>query len=292
MKKELIILDELLYDENLSSEAVCVAAAMNGISHKEDYEYCLSYNAIEYSVFNREGTRREHEVIVKAIEELIKSEYIKITYSITRSEHIYDISNIVEIKDGASYVKITKDEFHKIINMNTTSSNYRLFRFFAILVKTIDNSKSGTKVGFRNQEYLCNVNGITLPTLQRYNKVLEENKLIWLVRNSGIYNQWTDHRGITHISGLSNVYSRYKDRKLCEKFADEKYKTSKEGRNYALVQANYSRQMKQKYNAMVKGKAYSPAEIREIYEFIKEINEKNNDSKYDLSIFNKYIDLN
>lgn len=289
MRDVIYISKNTLNNEQLSHEAFCLLVALNGLVYKNGSNYCMSYNSIEYYLFGRRGTSREREKVINGIKNLISLGYISIVERFSSYEAVYDVTKVITDINKEYYVSITKDELHKIMNIKTQKDKYRIFRFFVFLIGTF-NSKNKSKVGFLTQEYMSKEFGINIDTFREYNKILEENKLIYVIRHTGDFKKSTDLNGITNIRGVSNTYSRYVDRKLCEEYAQ----SVKSNKNYTSRKAasNLSRSIKQKYNAMLKGKEYPADVVVEIYKYIKALNQKKMDSGssdlLDMSIFEKY----
>lgn len=289
MRDTIYISKNILNNEQLSHEAFCLLVVLNGLAYKNNNNYCMSYNSIEYYLFGRRGTSREREKVINGIKNLISLEYISIVEKFSSYEAVYDITKAITNITKEYYISITRDELHKIMNIKTQKDKYRIFRFFVFLLGTF-NSKNKSKVGFLTQEYMCKEFGINIDTFREYSKILEENKLIYVVRHAGDFKKSTDLNGITNISGISNTYSRYVDKKLCEEYAG----AVSSNKNHASRKAasDFSRSIKQKYNAMLKGKEYPVDVVVDIHKYIKELNQKKMDNGspdlLDMSIFEKY----
>lgn len=294
MKEELYINSKFILDADLTPEAFCVLVTMNGVTHKASSNYCLSYNSIAYYMFGRLCTTREKESVIEGVKKLISLGYISIVEIFSSYEAVYDLSYIKEQKDGDFYVMISRDDLHKAMNIKTQKSKYRIFKFFTCLVNTFNksstmNAKYRGKIGFMSQDYLCNVGRLNIDTLRDYIKILEDNKLIYVIRHSGDFKKSTDLNGFSRVTGISNTYSRYADKKLCEEYAGAV--NSNKNQMSRRAATDLSRSMKQKYNAMLKGKEYPEDVVLTIYEYIKESNQKKEDDSsplLDMSVFEKY----
>ena len=73
---------------------------------------------------------------------------------------------------------------------------------------------------------------ITKPTIASFNHILEENELLFVIRHKDFY-QYKSVDGENEIREIPNTYSRWKDRKLAQEFAEEqhgyKYEVTEKG---------------------------------------------------------------
>ena len=133
------------------------------------------------------------------------------------------------------------------------------------------------KVGYMPRTHLSTTVGIDIGTIDKYNKILEDNHLIYIT-NRKCY----DSANQTAI-WQTNVYSRYQDAELCEQYARENSDIA--GTKTRKQQVNDSRKYVQMYNAMLKGKEYDKDTAVAIYAAMKNWNEEK------LRKYNEQLDL-
>lgn len=289
MKDKIGVNTKIVDDLNLNAEAISVVVSLNGVLSDFNTTMPLTILSIGYYMFNRKPTIRERESIKVGIENLIKYGYVKIVEEYSKQDTLYDLRNIFTDLQSF-YILVFPKEISKILNIDKKVNKYKLLRFYLVILSTINSKK---KFGFTSQELLCQKANISIDTLRKYNNILIESELLYIQKHTGEYKRWVDQNGVTHVEGISNTYCRYEDRDTCIK--DSKNASIHRGQlNIDLL--NYRRKLKQKYNAMKKGKAYTEDEIIEIYNFMKTQNEikqkEGSEDLYDLSMFDKYIKLN
>lgn len=293
MRDIIYIKNEFVSNDTLGNEAICILAVLNSITHKGCNNYYMSYNEIGYYLFGRLPSLRERERVINGIKELIDKKYISVSKAATKTEFIFDLTKLHDSNKKEYYMSIKAKELQKIMNIRNPKDKYKIFRYFVCLTGTFNKSskiedKYRGKIGFMNQRYLCQLSNVNVDTLREYNKILEENKLIYIVRHTGDYKKYVNADGESRVSYISNTYSRYEDRKLCDEYAT---KAGGININKFKAKVDHSRSLKQKYNAMLKGKIYSDDVVAEIYEYILEINEKRKDNGeilLDMSVFEQY----
>ena len=295
MRDVLYVKNKFIENGELSDTAFCILVSLIGVTHKNCDKYCMNYNAMGYNLFGRLPSLREKDRIVSAIEELVDKKYIKIDKKLTKTDLVYDLSCLHGDEKSKYYVAVRTDELQKIMNIDTLKDRYKIFRVFVSIINTFNKSsnidaKYKGKIGFMNQSYLSQTSNINVETLREYSRILEENNLIYIVRHSGDFKKNKDHNGIARVKGITNTYSRYEDRKICDEYAGKVKGNKKTMEN--KIAADSSRSLKQKYNYMLKGKEYPIEVVTEIYEHIKEVNIKKSEKDeelLDMSIFEKYM---
>ena len=154
-------------------------------------------------------------------------------------------------------------------------------------------------VGNFTIDYLSKLAGISERSIIEYNKILEENNLLYVNRNGDFV---LDEQN--NIKKMSNVYGRPCDSEYINEFANSKQKYNSSYRYVQTneVSANNNRRLAQMYQQILKGNGerYSKTEIIEIYDYIvsqnkkyEKLYEKHNYEEYlnkirDVSVFDKY----
>lgn len=293
-------------DYDLSGEALAVMIAIKMKNQKK--EAALSCGLLEYYIFGYSDTNRnKRDSVVKGFNELLNKDVIMLQGKLKDNVMICDISKILDTKKDRFYTSISKEEFNTIINTNEDVNNYALLKFFLRIVGTFDSSKNMKskykfKIGTVPQTLLSSICQISISTLIKYNNVLIKNNIMYVVNRKTL--KLSCNTGKLY-NAMSNIYSRYEDRDLCEKYLVDNgfYKKDKAYVNIS----NEMRSLSQTYNYFQRkykdkicedidkvNKAYSAAKLwnqytKEDYERKIENGEHPSKPKYkDLSIFEQY----
>ena len=200
------------------------------------------------------------------------------------------------------FVNITLRDVRKIMNIETKVNNFSLLRYYIVLISTfrIDKSETSGKIGYMPQSYLRDISGLSIPTMNKYNDILEENKLIFIEKSSD-HEEYYDGNGNHRLVKFRNVYARYEDRHLASSYTDTHSTITYDSK--IDIKTNESRKYVQMYNSMLKGKKYDIGTVSQIYKAMKDWNSAKKqkyeeqiqegyspkEPKYkDLSIFDEY----
>lgn len=251
VEKELLLFDYYndISEGNyyISKDALAVMVCIGVNSHGNETMF-ISYNYLEYLMF-KEYKRYDTQckIIKNGFNELVNVGKIKIIHDLGKGEYVCDISGIVNNKSN-NFIKITYDEFHKIMNIDTTIDQTRLLRYYACLLATFKEYKGkdySFKIGIERQENIALMNLMGLPTVLKYNEVLKKNKIIYICKRKR-YNESNVKSGKLY-NQLSNVYSRYEDgEKYCSEFMDDN--DFRKMNDKFINITNEMRSLSQKYN--------------------------------------------
>lgn len=245
--------------------------------------YCTNVNQLLYRIVNDIDcfkNRRKLDYIKCGLNELIENKVINSIYEI-KGNYILDCSNLWIDTNNSNYTIITFNEVIKIFEIENVN-NFSLLRYFIFFIGTISNKitvylENGEYknhvIGNFTIEYLSQLSGISKRTIIEYNKILEDNKLIYINRqNDFIINEENN------IKQLPNVYGRFKDIQYINTFANnqKKFKESYKYVKNNIEKINNKRRLAQKYQQLLKGggKNYSKEEIQEIYYYVINENKK------------------
>ena len=268
--KKIYIKKKYLEDSFVTDYAFTIMAALQPYSNNRN-DMLLTAEYVSYLVFGREATRKELYIIKAGLEELIESGIIKVNYKLNKSQFVCDISNLYFRKGTEYFVTVEYDELHKIINIETKSDKYKLFRYFCSIVGHFNLS------GFLDEEYRGKVCGYALNEINelipkrtaiRYNEILEENQLIHIHRYDDVLYNTIDNE----LKRIVNVYGRYKDKDIVEKFAkvyEEKYGWDhiNERKKSEHKVADRNRALGQYYKNYINGKEYDKETVEEILQW-------------------------
>lgn len=262
----------------ISDEAFAVWCGLRNIITKEKTEYFINYNMIAHEIFNRVTNRREMNSIKCGYDELVNNGYVKILYSYSKTDSVVDLSKLYY--DGNEFFSdLTLEEMHKIMNINEKCDKYKLLRYFCCQIGTFNRSESMKeykgKIGGMGSEYFEQLIPISHATVVSFNKILEENELLFIIRHKDFY-QTKYPDGSSMIREIPNTYSRWCDRKLAIQYAETlhgyKYFTYK--KNKQTQAANSKRSLGQKLHYFKDYKVqYDSETLKELYEYAKDKND-------------------
>lgn len=268
--KRIYIKKKYLEDVFLSDYAFTIMAALQPYSNSKN-EMLLTAEFASYLVFGRVATRKELYIIKAGLEELIEADIIKVNCELTKSQFVCNVSSLYFEQGTEFFVMVDYEELHKIMNIETKSDKYKMFRYFVSIVghfnlsESIDKKYRGKVCGYTIED----INElIPKRTAIRYNEILEENKLIYIHRSDDIlYNG-----EFNEFKRIVNAYGRYEDQELIEEFAS-KYQNDygwnhiKERKKSEHEVANKNRALGQKYKNYVNGKQYDKETVEEILQW-------------------------
>lgn len=282
MDNFILVSKDTINEHDISNDALCVYAAIYSMSYKQK-ELFISCTQIERILFKRPGSEKERKGIINGIKELSYFGYIKFIQKYKDNSWYCDVSSISIIENGKYYMSITIDELQKIMNLGTI--RYNILRYFLILTGTFNISMTNDNKYILSSfpiNYLSVISGLSTITINKYNKILKDNKIIYISRRRTLRNPNKGQTGFL-VKWECNVYSRYENKDMCEKYvslngavseSDQKKRELDESRRYIQL-----------YNSMVAGKEYDLDLIKEIYEYIKDWNKRKLE-KYEEDIAN------
>lgn len=275
----LFIVKRIIENMNISDEAFAVWCGLRSIMEKDEAEYFVTYNRIACTLFNRAPNRTELNSVKSGFNELINHEYIKIIYSCNKTEHMTDLSALYF--DGKEFFSdITLEEMHQIMNIDGKYDKYKLLRYFACQVGSFNRSESmgeyKGKIGGMALEYFERLIPINKSTVITFNRLLEENHLLFVIRHKDFY-QGYNSSGNSTVKEIPNTYSRWKDRELAKKFVEELhgYKYYENMKNVRTNAANQKRSLGQKlYCLITYGTKYDDNTLEELRNYAEEKNDR------------------
>lgn len=270
---KILIRKDLLESKNISNEALAVYCAIckNYIKYSNNSSITfLSVEYINYLLYEDLGTKKTKNEIIDGIKCLTSYGYIEQIDVFENFSGLYDVSKLVHLVKGVYYTSISLEELDTILSQKYIK--FDLLKYYLILIGTFDASLSIDK------KYRFKVSTVTIKTLGdmsrnssntiiKYTSILSDLKLIYVGK---IYTTRQDKDST--VGQISNVYSRYEDRKLCDEYIGDVSTTNKFKISKLHVGANLSRKYLQMYNQMKKGKKYDIETVRTIYSYVEQWN--------------------
>lgn len=222
--KNIYLKNKFLENNKLSDNAISVYIALRSVYTEGRTEYYINSDLLYYELYHSGTVNRYAKLNIKGgLQELLESKIINTITEISKDGSILDLSNLC-IKKGEFYTIIKQDEVHKIMNLKN-KDNFKILRYFTILMKTIDctikDGKNNSYIGYMSVDHIINLTGISTKTLTSYNNLLEENEIIYVYHHDMFYSTGNDT-----ISSLPNHYGRYANKSKIKAYA-EKYENDK-----------------------------------------------------------------
>lgn len=311
----MLFVPEQLTTNQFSNFAIAVFCSLQSIvipSHIS--KHCLTLQQITYhlteNIEHLKPRNRMIDYMKCGLNELLENNIVNKIDEIQK-HYILDCSNLWINTKSENYIILTFSEVRKIFKVENIN-NFLLLRYFVFLIGTISSKITvylecgeykNRVVGNFSIDYLSEISGISERTIIEYNKILEDNELIYIYRQKDFVID--DNNSIKQ---LTNVYGRFSDMAYINAFAinQKKYQESYRYVKNNNLKVNNNRRLAQMYQQLMKGggKNYSDSEIKEIYSYVMIENkkyermfDKSNDETYldkirDTSIFDKYNFIN
>lgn len=276
--------------------------------------YTISVDVIDYYYRHTfDLNTRDKKKYVDGLEDLESHGLIK---KVNGSKYIYeyDLDGIYfdptkcNKENGMYFSVVYSNELNTIMQLSDTEfsgSRAKLVRYFVNVISTFMNGKSwsfemedGTYkdgiVGFSSMEALAEQANISTDSVDKYNKILEKHKLLYVYRAETL--KLIDNK----VHGITNTYGRYiHKRYVIGEGKDHKskygYDKSKDNTKQMTAKTTARKSMGAKYSYLVSGqKEYDKQTIIEIYKYAVEFNRIHDGDYYyedklkDLNFFKQY----
>ena len=253
--------------------------ALRNLMQKDMKKYFVSYNMIAYYLMQRPANRSEMSSIKSGFIELKDKGYVREVESYGTNDFVADLTALYFEQGKEYFSDMTDEEMHKIMGIKGRHDKCKLLRFFACMVGSFNRGNSVPdhlkgKIGGMPLEHFVTTLGYSKPTIVSFNRILEENKLLFIIRHKDFV-QYRDETGQSSLREFPNTYGRYKDKKLVKYFAETEhgYKYFEEKNCIKVKQANENRSLAQKYNALCNGKEYDGDTLKKIFVWADKKNE-------------------
>lgn len=305
-----IIISKKIYaSKEMSIYSLAACCAIKSLMRDaEETTLCTTLDILAYELTHKINLSRRFTTHLKqGFEELINNGFIKVVEK-RAALYVLDCSGLIIEGDDKKYTTVSRREIIKIFQIPAVN-NYALLKYFVCLMSTVSNtievridsntSKQGV-VGMFSMQFLSGLSDCLERTIIEYNKILEENELVYIYRAGDL----VINKETGELNRLTNVYGRFEDRLYVEKFAKRRRK-DKEIYRYIeknVESSNEKRKLAQRYNQILGGndRKYSKDEIQQIYSYVLSENqkyqkayEKNGnedllDNIRDVNVFRKY----
>lgn len=289
---DIVIGKKALENKGLSHESISVYATIQLIKsyHFNDKQLYVNSNMIYFYMngFIDKVSRKKMEQIKSGLDCLVDNGIIVPVNIVGKYEYILNVKDLdINSKDDY-FVKISYDEYNKIMTCGKQVNRYQMFSYFCTIISNINYSKNY----FNKSSYVGKFCGLTLKVLAEksminnyrllckedgYNDILEELKLLYIYKSDTI-----KRIGDGQYENLNNIYCRYKDKDLADEYGksrDASFSIKPES-NAKVINMSMSKKYSYLVSNTYKGN-YSKNEIIDILEWAKKYNEK--EEEYELS---------
>ena len=288
---DIFLSKKIISDLKLSNNSIGAYIALKKIHYSlEKSNYYISINMMLYELFgNNNYNRSAYKHIADGLTGLFRNKLVLITYKITTTEWIVDLSQLVidTKKDEDNYfTSIREEELYFIMNYAFDSGKrgidrLSMLRYYINLIGSINYNQGiyidatgrqkNNFVGYMPQEYLYKLSGISKNTLIKFNEILESNKIIYVYHHKkNKQEEDGSYRAVT------NHYGRYEDKEDIYKFAIQYEKEKGIADRLSDTVSNRHKALANMYRELEKGKGqnYGDDLIREIYNYIHKCNKE------------------
>lgn len=241
-------------------------------------------------------------MVNSSVKKLYKKGYISVFDVLGGNTFLLNTTFLNDL-ENEGFIFVRSTDLHTILFNGKSINNYNLFKYFCCLLSTFrskitlgNNVWTKCPVGFSNINEISQLASVCEDTAYKYNKVLEELKLIHIYRTNDTYENVDEDTGEIKEEHITNTYGRYENKDLIDEVAakhiqeygfiyNKKYK-----KNVPILKANQGRSLTMTYRWFCQDpNKYSTDEIRELYLGLLDYNKKKKkDNRKDLTVFKGY----
>ena len=215
--KTIFLKNEILENNEMSDYDIAVYVSLRNLYAGYGEEVLIDVDTILYDLYGDDFTkvgRKSQENFKKSIGHLKELGIIEIVRDLSRGRYIINMNNLYfEANAQNPFTTVRKEEVRKIFTLQTEENvdNLKLLRYFTMLMRTVNGKDS---VGYKSLDHLAKLTNISKKSVITYNKILEDNEVIYIYHHDMIYSTGNDT-----ISSLPNHYGRYADKNKIEVYA-------------------------------------------------------------------------
>lgn len=278
MRKSFLIKQDLVEQAAECEDALAVGALLTSLRSGNDaLPYIItSISELSLYLFDTSPSTTHKNRINNGLTYLEEMNYIQIERCVNPMVKIkFHELNDTQQQD-VYFILLYAEDLLNIFHADTKMNKFGLYSSFCIIIRYMDNSVRAGE--YRNKccrlplFYMAETLGVSPKTLGKYINELERLKIIYVRHSDGRYNKAIRMRE-------TNIYCRYADKELCNKYA-RKYGYISKARD--VHDTNFRRKMKQIYNQICKGKIDYPEKTYD--ELIMYINDAETAIGYDINI--------
>ena len=278
-KNKILIRKDILKNEKVSDEAIAVYWALckyhTLYSRGGSFISYLSIKYLEHLLFNKTKIKGINKILEKALNDLIEFGLIEPIEIFEDKSGVYDMTPLLSFDKKKFYVDIAIDELSTIMAVKYTK--FSLLRYFLTLVGSFGathlmDDKYKFKLSVASIDTLARIARISPTSVMKYNLILQNNKIIYIAKSCVTRRVSNSSKDL--VAQISNVYSRYDDKKICNDYVKTTSLNYKREAFKVHMEVNASRKYIQMYNQMLKGREYDLETVKEIYSYVEHWNYK------------------
>ncbi len=244
----LYLSNEPLRDAKLSNEAVITYIFLEALTYSTNYESVIfTITQLADQIHDRTTSRTVYNKTSATLDEIFDNGYLDVVKVTSCCWRIY-MTSYAEFPNG--YIVIDMKQIRELMTDKSIKVKSGLIRYYLLILSSI---KADTKVGTYDREWFCKIIGVKPETISRYNKILEDKKLIYIYHSANFL--------------ISNTYGRYEDKELIRIEGEKRSK----GREIH-VDANDKRKYVAMYRSFLAGKEYDNETLIKIYDAMNKRN--------------------
>ena len=250
------------------------------IYKKNDSDYYISLNQIIIALFGklnvsqriRSGIKQSlHRFMGIENGEMSEKSFIKPIAFLDKylTEFHVDLSGLWFDSKKSIFIKVTKDEIRKILNIKYTGSVETVFRYYCVILSTINNTDNTGVGSYSLKKLRSYIDSVKAESTQlNYNKILENCGVLYIHHNDYLYYDKSS------LKAMPNCYGKYENKANIDHNADLLYQSVRHTIKLDY-DVNKERSLRQKYNTIIsKNKLYSDTELLELKSAAEKINKK------------------
>lgn len=275
MCDKILIRKDILESEDISNEGLVVYCAICKNYIKYTNNSPITFLSVEYInllLYGDLGTKQSKKEVVNGIKCLVSQGFIKQIDTFKNFSGLYDVSELVHSTKSNYCTSISLEAL--VVILSQKHIRFSLLRYYLFLIGTFDASLLADeeykfKISAIPIEVLGYITNNSKSTVIKYNSILSDLKLIYVGRRYTLR-----RKGNGVVGQIANVYSRYEDKELCDKYINSTSTTNRDKLSKIHTGANLSRKYLQMYNQMKKGKKYDLETVKTIYSYVEQWNYK------------------
>lgn len=279
MKTSFVLWRSVIDEAKQCNEIAAVASLLSAMKYDKEYQDGLIINLDQIGVYlyGDIPDYQQKKRILNGLKGLETSQMIQLKKF---SSSVFEVTlcgfNQAFSQSKVASMILLTDDLIKIFRLETKMDKFKLYLVFSIIVKNMDYSFKEKELRYKICHFplssMATNAGMTEKTFITYVKELERLHILYVLHSNGMYNVYKRMR-------ITNLYCRFCDAELCDKFAK---KINFMSSNEFTYDTNFRRKMKQIYNQICKGKIDYPEKTYD--ELIMYINDAETAIDYDINI--------
>jgi len=230
-------------DRQFTDEAFAVIFYLRECVSSARRNVIVSKDVIEYVLYENTKRTREHtNVVGQVIKELEDNEII------CKEGHVY-VAKAETFASNKHYIMVAEEVFESFLHMTSNRNRWAVFHLYCLYAANFS-SWYKYKAGNRPMSFFADLLNVKEVTVARYTKVLEDLKLIYIIRFS------------FDGAGKPNVYCLYEDKEDVDDLVSLIDNTGT-----GTKQSNFKRSVVQRYKAFCE----KPSSVQDVERLMHDV---------------------